>query len=484
MSCRQFFPVRLAQGATATRYIGIAGDGFAWLSTAPPTGGTICRWAGEWQNFIFQHLTAPGSGKTFVYTLVKNGVDTAVVITIADLAVEGRSTAAVTAVSGDQFYWRRDTTGTPTLSGVRYIAEFSHSTDNLNGYHGYDGISNSSTFRAPLFSPSTWTGGIAANNNSVVAVPGNLTELYYKLDQAPGSGKSYVFGLEIDGVLQDGSGATTDTRVTIADAATSGSWSGSIPLTAGQYCALQEVPSGTPSVVVASIAVTFEPTTDGESNLSGTIQENLPATGTRYLFPAQTFGTSMSTTEADCDVIGGITDFELRRFYIRLGLGAVGTGPIDFTTRQNGAGGSLAITMTVGEQAESDTSGTMTISDGDTWTLEYVATGSPGATRIASQSWALYALGQPATKRVFIFGKSGKTTSTPTVLFNLDNVTRSVDLPESHAIGGNLALIEHATGPSGTANVAKIFAIDNGAGKTRLMVQFGTGTPIQIAIEA
>jgi hypothetical protein len=42
---------------------------------------------------------------------------------------------------------------------------------------------------------------------------------------------------------------------------------------------------------------------------------------------------------------------------------------------------------------------------------------------------------------------------------------------------------EQAAGPSATTSVAKIFAEDNGAGKTRLMAQFQTGSAVEIAIE-
>ena len=49
--------------------------------------------------------------------------------------------------------------------------------------------------------------------------------------------------------------------------------------------------------------------------------------------------------------------------------------------------------------------------------------------------------------------------------------------------GINLEFRESSSAPSGSANGAKLFAEDNGAGKTRLMVQFGSGVAQQIAIE-
>ncbi|MBM3944613.1 MAG: hypothetical protein FJ317_03875 [SAR202 cluster bacterium] len=51
------------------------------------------------------------------------------------------------------------------------------------------------------------------------------------------------------------------------------------------------------------------------------------------------------------------------------------------------------------------------------------------------------------------------------------------------ALDGALAMTE-MTAPTGAANIAKLFAQDNGAGKTQLMVIFGTGSAIQLAVEA
>ncbi len=47
-----------------------------------------------------------------------------------------------------------------------------------------------------------------------------------------------------------------------------------------------------------------------------------------------------------------------------------------------------------------------------------------------------------------------------------------------------MAMNEMGTAPVATGNMAKLFAQDNGAGKTRLMVRFPTGATQQIAIEA
>jgi hypothetical protein len=47
----------------------------------------------------------------------------------------------------------------------------------------------------------------------------------------------------------------------------------------------------------------------------------------------------------------------------------------------------------------------------------------------------------------------------------------------------DLELVESSSAPSAVVNSARIYAVDNGSGKTQLMVRFGTGASQQIAIE-
>jgi hypothetical protein len=489
MSCLQFFPVRLPNGSTATNYLGLAGEGLWTTSSVGSSEITITRWAGDWRNFTFEHLTAPGSGKSFTYTLVKNGVDTAVVITVADLATLGRSTSSVTAVSGDKFYWRRTSSGSPTLSNVRYCSEFAHSAANLNGHHGYFGANTGSGLSAPLFAPSVWTSAVVANNTAPVAAPGDLTELYYKLTAAPGSGKNFVFVLTINGVQQDGSGGTTDTRVTIADAATEGTWSGSIALSAGDLCTLSYTPSGTPTSTSVMVSVTFEPTVDGESNACGRAGTNMGTSGTWYVIPAQNATTGHTATEADNTVPGSVSDYLLRDFRVSISS-TIATGPVTFTTRVNASapGGTPAVTLTSGQSSGTDATGEVTIEDGDVWTLEYVATGSPGVARILSMGWVLYALASPTPIiGSSILGDAGHIEGLSRVhLLNLDGTMRTLTdlaLQGSACIGGVLTMYEQTSPPTAVAGTVRIWLEDNGAGKLRLMSLFPSGAAQQLSIE-
>lgn len=84
----------------------------------------------------------------------------------------------------------------------------------------------------------------------------------------------------------------------------------------------------------------------------------------------------------------------------------------------------------------------------------------------------------------FVAGAYGTVTSTLTALFNMDGSTRTVHLSDGgSAFSGGLSLIEQAAPSTPVSNMGRIYVEDNGSGKTRLMVQFGSGSPVQLAIE-
>lgn len=69
----------------------------------------------------------------------------------------------------------------------------------------------------------------------------------------------------------------------------------------------------------------------------------------------------------------------------------------------------------------------------------------------------------------FIGGNVGFGTNAPATRVDID--------------AGALTLKEMAAPGVGAANTVRLYAVDNGAGKTQLMAQFATGSPVQVAIE-
>jgi hypothetical protein len=93
----------------------------------------------------------------------------------------------------------------------------------------------------------------------------------------------------------------------------------------------------------------------------------------------------------------------------------------------------------------------------------------------------------PAIVGTSILGEDATVAGLSRVHFtNLDGVTRTlsdVAYEGAWVIGGVLTFFEHASAATAIPNAAVVWAEDNGSGKTRLMVQFPTGSAQTLEIE-
>lgn len=69
------------------------------------------------------------------------------------------------------------------------------------------------------------------------------------------------------------------------------------------------------------------------------------------------------------------------------------------------------------------------------------------------------------------------------VVIDANNTAAYLHIASSTGDSGYISMAETDTAPPANTNDARIYAQDNGSGKTRLMVKFGTGAAQQIAIE-
>jgi hypothetical protein len=486
MSCRQVFCYRGPETTAGGLIEGPALYGHQNSWSAPTLNAarrTVFRWDGEIGNLVVRLTAAPGVGKSFTYTFVKNGTPTALSVTIADAATDGRSTSFISIASGDTGYWQRSFTGVLPADHIPKLTfEFVHADDYISGYSGlFDGLSSTPARIAPL-SPHR------DQAFNVIPTPGDLTALDYVLQTAPGSGKSRLLTLYKNAVAQDGSGGTPDTRVTIADLATTGSWSGTVSLAAGDYIDVRDVATSSPANSVVSISATFAADTDGESIVPGLA---IPAGPTpRYYAPsAQCSGAGDDdTTETNMEVLGGVSSFVLSNWYGRWSATGYGVfvDPHAYETRLNNATPGSPLNLAFDDPAltDADTTDSMTVADGDVWSSSITAGWSNFAAVYLSWSYAQFAIGEPVQIiGSHVIGADGTVDTSRTGLINLDGVTRTVSGSGVEFIGGSIGMIEQATAPAGIANTALIYAIDSGAGKTKLMAQFGTGSAIQLAVE-
>lgn len=250
-------------------------------------------------------------------------------------------------------------------------------------------------------------------SHSIVPLEGAVFRLDVALQTAPGAGATRTLAMMLNGVVQDGSGGTVDTRVPISDSATTGFALFTLPIhVLDRLTVCQLVASGTApafSVVTASIAIratnngqfalafqtaAANPTNDGTTDLAGGSDGGWAWTTARAPTPWSTSKPlRFPMSEDSMSLPGPIDPFNLQGLCMNLSA-TPGTGKqYAFTTRR----------------AFADTPGTVTLSDSDVikvgsgvaglfsattdrLDLQSVASGTPNASQTA-WTWLVVAAG-------------------------------------------------------------------------------------------
>jgi hypothetical protein len=459
-------------------------------------------WAvdGTFRNLRVVFGTAPGSGKSWQLVVRKNAVDTAMTVTISDLNTVGLSSGEFTVAAGDYLSLRWLATNTPAQPAfMKSSIEFEGTTAKYSGYtHPPADLPTSGTRTTGVFtnayqgsSIDVWNATYSASQiQQVCPTSGTIRRMQFRCNGSPGGGtKGWEVVLYKNSVKQDGSGGTVDTRVTCSATSQDASATFALTVAAGDLVYAECTALNTPAARMGSIAIAFEADTDGESILCGWTQGNVAGTvGIQYVL-GHGEDSGADPTEADVDLYGNPTAFSLSRLYVKTPIAAPGSGKSwTITLRKNSATPTSPLSVTIADAAQSgnDTTHSTTYSAAtDTFDLMLTATSSPIASAFG---WSMVlAPVAPTVTGTSIFGEDGTVAGLSRVhLLNLDGVTRTLsdtDYEGSAVLGGNLTLIEQASPPAAIANAARIWAEDNGSGKTRVMIQFGTGAAIQLSIE-
>ncbi len=211
----------------------------ATTTIANATGIMPC--GGSTSTIYYSTEVAPGAGLTRTATLVKNGVDTALSVTISGTATQATATASpVSWVAGDQVYIRLDTTTTvgamqqvsvdwlPTVPGEIPLlgTHLAAQSNSLTSYAAPCGVS------AALEQTET---------NTPVIFPANFKVVAFRYDvNAPGTGKSRTASLRLNY-------ADSVASAPVADLATNAAWSGGLQVASGDLLDIQAIPAGTPA---------------------------------------------------------------------------------------------------------------------------------------------------------------------------------------------------------------------------------------------
>jgi len=379
-----------APSSALTTWAGLA-VGSPHFATTEVRGTVVWPVAGVFANLLITGVVAPGAGKSWTFTVRKNGVDTALTVTISDTATSARdSTHTVSVAAGDSVTLQAVPSGSPTaISLVTVAVEFTSTGTGESGYAGqptstaivataarYQGV-----FRMNLlFAATTATSGAA---RSLAAAAGTITALYAFLDGTPGAGKNYTFSIYKNGVRQDGTAGTPDTRVVVADSATTGATTAfSLGVAAGDVLTLESLPTGTPTARRVGASVRFVATTDGQSQFCGCSDAAPSASATQYTRMPYAGSNAWTATESDetlSRVVSGISTFTLAGLRVRVDT-APGTGKsLTYSVRKNAASPAGIPSVPIADTATSgtDATGTVSLADGDTLNLRAVPAGTP-----------------------------------------------------------------------------------------------------------
>jgi hypothetical protein len=413
--------------ASATRYIAPI-NGQAWTATEAQAA-VLCTAAGTFGNFSVVVPSAPGVGKSLTFTLRINAVDTAAVIAISGTATSGVYTAtAIALADGDQLSIKCVPSGTPAVSAPSICWDFQSTTPGESIYglawQGGGVLSINRTQRVLCaYDATNWDA--ATSTQEVVGCAGALTKATITLDVDVTASGSITFTITKNGVAQDGSGGTPDTRIIFATGTTTASATFTLPVSPGDLLTWTAVRTGSPASVRPTTGVRLLATTPGHSHVGGTYLQSLTAAGgTVYLAPGQGNHVAASATESDRTVTLGPTGLLLRNLHCQWdgNVGTTGARGWTLALRQNGADAGNSVALLGATSSGSNTSST-TFAAGDTLALQAVPVGTassadPGWAWLQDQSAA-----EPGITGSVVFGVDTTVIATRAAAFGLDGNT-------------------------------------------------------------
>jgi uncharacterized repeat protein (TIGR01451 family) len=385
----------LADGSTKWATLRGGGVGIAWAQTSATfIEQRTHPWsvAGSFKNFYCRMFAPPQNAASIswtdtTYTLYKNGVATALAVTVpAAGPVSGNDFASassnisdsVSVSPGDSLTVAR--TPGETISGIlngasanmMWSITFESTNTGESGY-GSGGIgllNNANQYCCAPFN-GDGTAFVASSDaitdttsHSIVPVAGSLFRLDVRLDPAPGAGQSQTFVCAVNGVQQDGTGGTPNTTLVVSGTSTTGASTFDLPLIPLDRLSVYKlVPVSSPVQSTISVSVGFRASVDGQSCLCFDSHGASPsALGLTDIVASENTGFSQSTANspepsippnprwpADESLIwlpGGIDPFNLSGYCINIGSSPGASKHLVYTTRKSGVQVAPTLDMT------------------------------------------------------------------------------------------------------------------------------------------
>ena len=311
---------------------------------------------------------APGAGRSWTFTVQKNGVDTSITFSITDTATTGSDLVnTVSFAAGDSITLKVVPAGTPAGTQMHWYLLAEGSNAIVCGGTGSNQPSTTAVNYSMAQTASTLN-ATETNRQQMCAVAGTMKNLYVQCNAAPGSGKSW-------GVTVVKNGTDTALTATIANTATTSSdTSNTVTVAAGDRLSIKISPSGTPTATEIYWGFEITPTVDGESPMMYGFNSNPSASATNYQHVCGTT-VAWSATRGDRDGIAPAVEF--RKLYAQVATAPGAGKSLAFTVYKGSVAQPLTTTISEANTSASDTSNSFTTAASDRISYECVPSGTP-----------------------------------------------------------------------------------------------------------
>lgn len=364
-------------GTTITTYATINGNSISAGGTEGSFQNVMAR-AGTLRNLRIKFINPPGSGKSYKFTLRKNGVDTALTCTAADLATECSDTVnSFSFARGDLLSIGITPTNTPSAwfsltTGIEMVTDSGATV--ITGDSSGSSIWQTSTQH---FGVQGKTGrGSDASNRQIAPTAGKLGNFIAKLRLAPGTGKSIIFTTVKNGTDTAQTCTISDTAKECEDTTSE------VTVVRGDTLSLKVAATGSPSTQ-GSWSYEWTPDTNGESILMAALTSSTTGTAERFGAP---IGSTSSWANAETNNRSIFpASFHLNRMIV-VHSTAPGTGKSNvFRVRKNQTPANQSVVMSDTSTTEEDTSRSESVIGGDTINYSWfpLSGPTPGTSKIS-----------------------------------------------------------------------------------------------------
>lgn len=225
--------------------------------------------AGDVKNLYISLNAAPGAGKSWTFTVMKNGVATTLTCTVSDAATTANDTSHTVAVAeDDRLEIRCVPSGTPTsmgrlLMGLSYDPT-SEGQSFVSGRESTGTTPDNANTHYLSFGHTSVTGSTNENNRYLFFPQLAIVRMLVRTSAAPGSGKSWAFTARHN--LSDTAITATNSDSTVSSAYTPGT---PYQVTAGDKITTKIVPSGSPTTASVHVAYVIVPDLNQVVSMTG-----------------------------------------------------------------------------------------------------------------------------------------------------------------------------------------------------------------------